>query len=76
MEALDRQSDIGTLKKERGDIFLELCAKIFKAIFLRYFNETRFEMVKTNSKDAYLEEQLPQQCKMTKHFTFPNFTTP
>ena len=71
MEALDRQSDIGTLKKERGDIFLELCAKIFKAIFLRYFNETLFEMVKTNSKDAYSEGTTPTAMQNDKALYVP-----
>ena len=38
--------DIGTLKKDRDDIFSECCAKIFKAKYLLYFNEVLFLMVK------------------------------
>ena len=37
LAALDngRKPDIGTLKKDRGDIFLEFCAERFKAKFLQ-----------------------------------------
>ena len=51
--------DIGTLKKDRGDIFLECCAENFKANFLRYVNEVLFEMVKTALKDTYLGGTTP-----------------
>ena len=56
LEALDYgiNPDIGTLKKDRGDIFLECCAEIFKGKFKGYFNELLFEMVKTALKDKYL----------------------
>ena len=55
MAALDngRKPDIDTLKKDRGDIFSECCAEIFKAKFLRYVNEVLFEMVKAALKDTY-----------------------
>ena len=45
--ALDngRKSDIGTLKKYRGDIFSECCAESFKSKCLHYVNEFLFEMV-------------------------------
>ena len=36
--------DIGTLNKDRGDIFSECCAESFKAKFLRYVNELLFEI--------------------------------
>ena len=47
LAALDngRKPDIGTLKKDRCDIFLECCAEIFKANFIRYVNEVLFEIV-------------------------------
>ena len=48
-----RKLDIGTLKKDRGEIFLECCAENFKAKFLRYVNEVLFEIVKTALKDTY-----------------------
>ena len=56
MEALDNELKpyIGTLKKYRGDIFLECCAEIFKAKLLLYVNEVLFEMIKTSLKDKYL----------------------
>ena len=59
--ALDngRKLDIGTLKKDRGDIFSECCAESFKANFLRYVNEVLFEMVKTALKDKYLGGKTP-----------------
>ena len=37
-----RKPDIVTLKKEKGDVFLEFCTKIFKAKFLCYINEVQF----------------------------------
>ena len=42
--ALDyrRNTDIGILKKERGDIFSECCIESFKEKFLRYVNEVPF----------------------------------
>ena len=48
-----RNPDIGTLKKDRGDIFSECCAESFEAKFLRYVKEVLFEMVKTALKDTY-----------------------
>ena len=59
--ALDngRNSDIGTLKKDRGDIFLECCAESFKEIFLCYVNEIIFEMVKTALNNTYLGGTTP-----------------
>ena len=61
MEALDNgiKPDIGTLKKYRGDIFSECCAKIFKTKFLNYVNEVLFEMVKRALKDKYLGGTTP-----------------
>ena len=61
LAALDngRNTDIGTLKKDKGGIFSEWCAKIFKAIFLSYVNEVLFEMVKTALKDSYLGGKTP-----------------
>ena len=58
-----RNTYIGTLKKDRGDIFLECCAEIFKAKFLRYFDEVLFEMVKTALKDTYLGGTTPTALK-------------
>ena len=49
-----RKPDIGTLKKEKGEIFSEFFTESFKAKFLRYINEVLFEMVKTDLKDTYL----------------------
>ena len=53
LTALDngRKLDIGTLKKDRVDIFSECCAEILrrrklKAEFLSYVNEVLFKMVK------------------------------
>ena len=51
--------DIGTLKKERGYIFLEFCAERFKSKFLRYIDEVIFEIVKTALKDTYLGGENP-----------------
>ena len=45
--------DIGTLKKEKGDIFSEFCTESFKSKFLKYVNELLFEMV-TNSPKGYI----------------------
>ena len=47
LAALDngRNPDIGKLKKDRGDIFLECCTERFKAKFLRYVNEVLFEIL-------------------------------
>ena len=44
LAALDngRNPDSGTLKKDRGDIFLECFAERFKENFLRYVNERLF----------------------------------
>ena len=49
-----RKPDIGTLKKDNGDIFSECCAESFKENFLCYVNEVLFEIVKTALKDKYL----------------------
>ena len=49
-----RKSDIGTLKKDRGDIFSEFCAESFRAKFLYYVNEVLFEMVISALKYTYL----------------------
>ena len=49
-----RNTDIGTLKKEKGDIFSEFCTESFKEKFLRYVNEVLFEMVKSDLNDTYL----------------------
>ena len=54
-----RKPDIGTLKKEKGGIFLECCTDSFKEKFLRYVNEFLFEMVKTALKDTYLGGTTP-----------------
>ena len=40
-----RKQDISTLKKDRGDIFLECWAEGLKANFLRYVKGVIFEMV-------------------------------
>ena len=65
LAALDngRNPDIGTLKKDRGDIFSECCAEIFKVNFLPYVNEVPFEIVKTVLKDAYLGVTNPTTLK-------------
>ena len=44
--------DIGTLKKERGDIFSECFTESFKEKYLKYVNEVTFEMFKTSLKDT------------------------
>ena len=54
-----RNPDIGTLKKDRGDIFSEFCIEIFKGKFLQYVNEVIFEMAKTVLKDTYLGGTTP-----------------
>ena len=51
--------DIGTLKKEKGDICLEFCIESFKAKFMRYVNELQFEMVKTDLNYTYLGVTTP-----------------
>ena len=58
-----RKLDIGTLKKDRGDIFSECCAESFKAKFLHYINEVLFEMVKTALKDIYLGGTTPTELQ-------------
>ena len=65
MAALDngRKPDIGTLKKDRSDIFSECYAKSFKANFLHYANEVLFEILKTALKDAYLGGTTPTALK-------------
>ena len=37
-----RNLDIGTINKDRGDIFSECCTESFKAKFLRCVNEALF----------------------------------
>ena len=54
-----RNPDIGTLKREKGNIFSEFCTESSKAKFLRYVNEVLFEMVKKNLKDTYLGGTTP-----------------
>ena len=51
--------DIGTLKKDRGDIFLECYVEIFKSKNLRYVNELLFEMVKTALNNIYIGGKTP-----------------
>ena len=58
-----RKQDIGTLNKERGDIFSEFCTKIFKAKFLHYVNEVLFEMVKKALRDTYLGGTTPTELQ-------------
>ena len=62
LEALEneRNPDIGTLKKETGDIFYEFYTKTFKAMFLGYVNGVLFEMVKTALKDTYFGVTAPK----------------
>ena len=55
--------DIGTLDKDRGNIFLEFCAKISKATFLHYVNEVLFEMFITALKYTYLGGTTPTALK-------------
>ena len=38
----ERKLDIGTIKKDRDDIFSEYCVESFKAKFLCYVNEVIF----------------------------------
>ena len=54
-----RKPDIGTLKKDNGDIFSECWAESFKEIFLCYVNEVLFEMVKISLNDTYLGGTTP-----------------
>ena len=49
-----RKPYIVTLKKIEGKHIFRILCQIFKAEFLRYFNEVLFEMVKTYLKDTYL----------------------
>ena len=58
MDSLDNgiKPEIGTLKKEKGDVFSECCTESFKENILRYVNEVLFEVVKTALKDTYLGE--------------------
>ena len=61
LAALDnvRNPYIGTLNKERGDIFSEFCTKSFKEKLLLYVNGVLFEMVKTSLKDTYIGGKTP-----------------
>ena len=63
--ALDnyRKPDIGTLKKEMGDIFSECFVEIFKENFLRYVNEVLFLMVKISLKYTYVGGTTPTALK-------------
>ena len=65
LAALDNgiKPDIYTLKKCRGDIFLECCAESFKAKIPRYVNEVLFKMVKKSLKDTYLGVTTPTALK-------------
>ena len=65
LEALDNgiNTDICTLKKEKGYIFSERCTESFKPKYLRYVNEVIFEMVKTALKDAYLGGTTPTEVQ-------------
>ena len=65
MAALEngRKLDIGTLKKDRGDISSECCAEIFKAKFLLYVNEVPLEMIKIALEDKYLGGKNPTALK-------------
>ena len=49
-----RNPEIGTLKKDKGDIFSGCCIESFKSKFLQYVNEVLFEMVKKALKDTHL----------------------
>ena len=55
-----RYPDIGTLNKDKGDIFSEFCKEILKEKFLRYVNEVLSEMVKKALKDTYLGGKTPK----------------
>ena len=52
-------TDIGTLKKEKGGIFSKSCIESFKSNFLRYDNEVLFEMLKIALNDTYLGVTTP-----------------
>ena len=54
-----RNSEIDTLKKEEVYISSEFCTESFKAKFLRYVNEVRFVMGKTDLKYTYLGGTTP-----------------
>ena len=54
---------IGTLKKERGDIFSDFFAGRFKAKFLWFVNEVILEIVKIDLRDTYLRGTIPQALK-------------
>ena len=65
LEALDYfiKTDIGTLNKERGDIFSKCFTEIFKEKLLKYVNEVLFEMVKKSLNDTYLGGTTPTALK-------------
>ena len=69
-----RNPDIGTRKKDRGDIFSECFTESFKAKFLRCVNEVLFETVKTVLKDKYLGVK-PPTALQNKVCTFRKCTT-
>ena len=50
---------ISTLKKEKGDLFSELCTESFKANCVQYLNGSLLETVKTALKDTYLGGTTP-----------------
>ena len=58
-----RKRDIGTLNKDRGDIFLKYCVKRFKEKFIFYINGVLIEMVKIALKDSYLGGTTPTALK-------------
>ena len=49
---IGRKKYIGTLKKEREEIFSEFFTKSFERKFLRYVNEVLFEMIKNSLKGS------------------------
>ena len=51
--------EIGTLKKEKREIFSEGCTESFKAKYLRYVNEVLFEIVKTALEGTYVGVSTP-----------------
>ena len=61
--------DIGTFKKEKGDIFSECCTESFKEEFLQYVNEALLEMVKRALNDTQYKEYL-MECARLKNWNF------
>ena len=58
-----RNPEIGTLKKEKGDIFSEICTESFKAKFLWCVNEFLSEMIKKSLKDTHLGTTTPTELQ-------------